>query len=339
MLGGKGAGLAEMTNAGLPVPPGFTIQTEACREYMRQRRRFEGSRPADGRGADQLEELQGQKLGKGENPLLVSVRSGAKFSMPGMMDTILNLGLNDKSVESLAKRSNNPRFAYDSYRRLIQMFGNVVLEIEKHAFDEVFDAKKKQKKAKLDTELDAKALKEVIEEYKKVVKKHAKRDFPQDPHEQLVMARDAVFRSWQNDRAKHYRRINNIDDMLGTAVNVQAMVFGNLGDTSGTGVGFTRNPATGTKEFYGEFLMNAQGEDVVAGSAHSGSDSRTREDHARRLQPAARNHHAPGKALQETCRISSSPSRKASFTCCKRATASAPGWQRCGWPCRWWKKG
>ncbi len=209
--------------------------------------------------------MQGQKLGKGENPLLVSVRSGAKFSMPGMMDTILNLGLNDQSVEALAKRSNNPRFAADSYRRLIQMFGNVVLEIPKHAFDEVFDAKKKQKKAKLDTDLDAKALKEVIEEYKKVVKKHTKHDFPQDPHEQLVMARDAVFRSWQNDRAKHYRRINNIDDMLGTAVNVQAMVFGNLGDTSGTGVGFTRNPATGAKEFYGEFLMNAQGEDVVAG--------------------------------------------------------------------------
>ncbi len=264
-LGGKGAGLAEMTNAGLPVPPGFTIQTEACREYMRN----DGvSKEVDRQMDDalaKLEALQGQKLGGGENPLLVSVRSGAKFSMPGMMDTILNLGLNDKSVQSLAKRSRNPRFAADSYRRLIQMFGNVVLEIPKSAFDEVFDAKKKQKKAKLDTELDAKALNEVIGEYKKVVKKHAKREFPQDPHEQLVMARDAVFRSWQNERAKHYRRINNIDDMLGTAVNVQAMVYGNLGDTSGTGVGFTRNPATGTKEFYGEFLMNAQGEDVVSG--------------------------------------------------------------------------
>jgi pyruvate,orthophosphate dikinase len=264
-LGGKGAGLAEMTNAGLPVPPGFTIQTEACREYMRE---GHVSKEVDRQMEEalaKLETLQGQKLGTGENPLLVSVRSGAKFSMPGMMDTILNLGLNDKSVEALAKRSNNPRFAADSYRRLIQMFGNVVLEIPKAAFDEVFDAKKKQKKTKLDTDLDAKALKEVIEEYKKVVKKHTKRDFPQDPHEQLVMSRDAVFRSWQNDRAKHYRRINNIDDMLGTAVNVQAMVYGNLGDTSGTGVGFTRNPATGAKEFYGEFLMNAQGEDVVSG--------------------------------------------------------------------------
>ena len=264
VLGGKGAGLAEMTNAGLPVPPGFTIQTEACREYMRG-----GLSPDVDKQMDEalakLEALQGQKLGKGDNPLLVSVRSGAKFSMPGMMDTILNLGLNDESVKSLAKKSNNPRFAADSYRRLIQMFGNVVLDIEKHAFDEVFDAKKKQKKAKMDTDLDAKALEEVIAEYKKVVKKHAKRDFPQDPREQLTMARDAVFRSWQNDRAKHYRRINNIDDMLGTAVNVQAMVYGNLGETSGTGVGFTRNPATGTNEFYGEFLLNAQGEDVVSG--------------------------------------------------------------------------
>src|SRR5690242_1300461 len=264
-LGGKGAGLAEMTNAGLPVPPGFTIQTEACREYMRTGKvSTEVARQMED-ALGRLEKLQGQKLGVGDNPLLVSVRSGAKFSMPGMMDTILNLGLNDRSVEALARRANNPRFANDSYRRLIQMFGNVVLDIEKPAFDEVFDAKKKQKKAKLDTDLDAAAPKEVIEEYKKVVKKHAKRDFPQDPHEQLVMARDAVFRSWNNDRAKHYRRINNISDDLGTAVNVQAMVFGNLGESSGTGVGFTRNPATGAKEFYGEFLMNAQGEDVVAG--------------------------------------------------------------------------
>src|SRR5438094_2358745 len=264
-LGGKGAGLAEMTNAGLPVPPGFTIATEAVLVYMRKGGVTQDIDRQMDEALANLEKLQGQKLGKGQNPLLVSVRSGAKFSMPGMMDTILNLGLNDESVEALAKLSNNPRFAYDSYRRLIQMFGNVVLDIEKSEFDEVFDGKKKQRKVKLDTELDAKALKEVIAEYKKVVKKHTKRDFPQDAHEQLTMARDAVFRSWRNDRAKHYRRINNIDDMLGTAVNVQAMVFGNLGETSGTGVGFTRNPAIGTKEFYGEFLMNAQGEDVVAG--------------------------------------------------------------------------
>jgi pyruvate,orthophosphate dikinase len=263
-LGGKGAGLAEMTNAGLPVPPGFTIQTEACREYMRGN--VSGNIDKEMNAAlAQLEALQGQKLGTGDNPLLVSVRSGAKFSMPGMMDTILNLGLNDQSVKALAERTQNPRFAYDSYRRLIQMFGNVVLDIEKSHFEEVFDGKKKQKKAKLDTDLDAAALQEVIAEYKKVVKKYAKIDFPQNAHDQLVMARDAVFRSWQNDRAKHYRRMNNIDDMLGTAVNVQAMVFGNMGDTSGTGVGFTRNPANGSKEFYGEFLLNAQGEDVVSG--------------------------------------------------------------------------
>ncbi len=264
-LGGKGAGLAEMTNAGLPVPPGFTIQTEACREYMRNNAVSKDVDHEMQEALAKLEALQGQKLGKGNNPLLVSVRSGAKFSMPGMMDTILNLGLNDDSVEALAKRTSNLRFAYDSYRRLIQMFGNVVLDIEKSVFDEIFDAKKKQKKTKFDTGLDAKALHEVIVEYKKAVKKHAKRDFPQYASEQLAMARDAVFRSWQNDRAKHYRRINNIDDMLGTAVNVQAMVFGNLGDTSGTGVGFTRNPANGNKEFYGEFLLNAQGEDVVSG--------------------------------------------------------------------------
>src|SRR3954464_15880631 len=201
-LGGKGAGLAEMTNAGLPVPPGFTIQTEACREFMRNGATSAEVEAQAKQALARLEKLQGQKLGNGDNPLLVSVRSGAKFSMPGMMDTILNLGLNDESVQALAKRSNNPRFAYDSYRRLIQMFGSVVLEIPKHDFEEIFDGKKKQKKAKLDTDLDAKALKEVIAEYKKLVKKHTKRDFPQDPHEQLVMARDAVFRSWQNDRAK-----------------------------------------------------------------------------------------------------------------------------------------
>ena len=212
-----------------------------------------------------LEELQGQKLGAGENPLLVSVRSGAKFSMPGMMDTILNLGLNDKAVEALAKRSNNPRFAYDSYRRLIQMFGDVVLDVPKKKFEHIFDGVKAKKKVKFDYELQPDALKKIIAEYKKLVKKETGKDFPQNPLEQLVQARDAVFRSWQNDRAKTYRRINRIDDWLGTAVNVQAMVFGNLGENSGTGVGFTRNPATGEHTFFGEYLMNAQGEDVVSG--------------------------------------------------------------------------
>src|SRR5579872_6574368 len=264
-LGGKGAGLAEMTNAGLPVPPGFTIQTEACREYMRTGKvSTEVARQMED-ALGRLEKLQGQKLGVGENPLLVSVRSGAKFSMPGMMDTILNLGLNDKSVEALAKKSNNPRFAYDSYRRLIQMFGDVVLDIPKNEFEHIFDETKKKYNAKQDTELTPVALKEVIASYKKLVLRHTGAEFPQDPDRQLTMARDAVFRSWNNERARTYRRLNNIDDWLGTAVNVQAMVFGNLNESSGTGVGFTRNPANGEREFYGEFLMNAQGEDVVAG--------------------------------------------------------------------------
>src|SRR5215475_11203505 len=224
-LGGKGAGLAEMTNAGLPVPPGFTIQTTACREYMKTSKVSDLLERQTAAALTRLEELQGQKLGAGENPLLVSVRSGAKFSMPGMMDTILNLGLNDESVQALAKKSGNERFAYDSYRRLIQMYGNVVLDIPKHAFEEVFDGQKHKKGVKLDTDLTAADLKEVIAQYKDVVRKHTGHDFPQKPLEQLAGARDAVFRSWNNDRAKVYRRINNISDDLGTAVNVQAMVF------------------------------------------------------------------------------------------------------------------
>src|SRR6267142_3736335 len=266
LLGGKGAGLAEMTNAGLPVPPGFTISTEVCNIYYEQNRKIPPAIDTEiAANLKKLEKAAGATLGSTENPLLVSVRSGAKFSMPGMMDTILNLGLNDDAVEGLKRRTQNGRFAYDSYRRFIQMFGNVVLEIPKDAFEHEFDGVKKATGAKLDTDLDEKALREVVERYKKVVKARAKRDFPQDPHVQLTMSRDAVFRSWMNARAIEYRRIYDIPDDIGTAVNVQMMVFGNTGDRSGTGVGFTRNPATGAKEFYGEFLINAQGEDVVAG--------------------------------------------------------------------------
>ncbi|MGO8788752.1 MAG: pyruvate, phosphate dikinase [Terriglobia bacterium] len=266
VLGGKGSGLAEMTNAGLPVPPGFTIVTSACRLYFQAGNKT----PADiltqkDEALAKLEALQGQKLGDAKNPLLVSVRSGAKFSMPGMMDTILNLGMNDTVVEVIAEKSGNPRFAYDSYRRFIQMFGNVVMEIPKEKFEHVFDAQKKKKRTKLDTDLTADDLKAVIGDYKKVVRKEAGKDFPQDPQVQLNMSIEAVFRSWYNPRAATYRRMNKISDDLGTAVNVQTMVFGNMGDTSGTGVGFTRNPATGEKVFYGEYLMNAQGEDVVSG--------------------------------------------------------------------------
>jgi pyruvate,orthophosphate dikinase len=266
LLGGKGAGLAEMTNAGLPVPPGFTISTEVCNIYYREK----GKVPAaiDREIDDQLKKLEkaaGARLGSSDNPLLVSVRSGAKFSMPGMMDTILNLGLNDKTVEGLKRRTKNGRFAFDSYRRFIQMFGNVVLEIPKDVFEHEFESVKKEHGARIDTDLDEGALHEVVERYHGVVKKKSGKPFPQDPRAQLTMARDAVFRSWMNPRAIEYRRIYDIPDDIGTAVNVQMMVFGNMGDRSATGVGFTRSPATGAREFYGEFLINAQGEDVVAG--------------------------------------------------------------------------
>ncbi len=266
LLGGKGSGLAEMTNAGLPVPPGFTISTEVCNIYYREKAKIP---PAIDReiaeNVKKLEKAAGATLGSNENPLLVSVRSGAKFSMPGMMDTILNLGLNDAAVEGLKRRTGNGRFAFDSYRRFIQMFGNVVLEISKEAFEHELDAVKQSRHTKLDTDLDEAALRDVVARYKKVVKEKSGKSFPQDPHEQLQMSRDAVFRSWMNARAREYRRIYDIPDHIGTAVNVQMMVFGNTGDRSATGVGFTRSPATGKKEFYGEFLINAQGEDVVAG--------------------------------------------------------------------------
>jgi pyruvate,orthophosphate dikinase len=266
LLGGKGAGLAEMTNAGLPVPAGFTISTPVCTRYSEQGGRMPAAIEADMLAQlRRLETLMGASLGSKENPLLVSVRSGAKFSMPGMMDTILNLGLNDVTVEALKKRTSNGRFACDSYRRFIQMFGSVVLEIPKAAFEHELEAVKKARGVTEDPQLSEADLRDVVERFKKVVRTHARREFPQDPLEQLRLARDAVFRSWQNPRAKEYRRIYAIPDHIGTAVNVQAMVFGNTGDRSGTGVGFTRNPATGEKEFYGEFLINAQGEDVVAG--------------------------------------------------------------------------
>ena len=265
-LGGKGAGLAEMTNASLPVPPGFTISTDVCRIFYDNT----GSLGADiqkqvDEALAKLEATTEQKLGSTERPLLVSVRSGAKFSMPGMMDTILNLGLNDTTVKALATRTGNERFAWDSYRRFIQMYGNVVLQIDKRDFDEVFDHIKEKANAKLDTEVPVASLQELVKEYKALVQKRTKSEFPQDPKQQLQGAINAVFGSWKNPRAIHYRRMNKISEDLGTAVNVQAMVFGNMGNTSGTGVGFTRNPSTGEKEFYGEFLINAQGEDVVAG--------------------------------------------------------------------------
>ena len=266
LLGGKGAGLAEMTNAGLPVPPGFTIATSACRHYFNNGNRLSPTMIQEiARAVVRLEKISGQHLGSTDAPLLVSVRSGAKFSMPGMMDTILNLGLNDQTVDVLSHRSQSPRFAWDCYRRFIQMFGNVVLEIPKEEFDQIFEDAKRSHEARADTDLDVAALRQVVGEYKTLVQRRTEKPFPQNPHKQLGMARDAVFRSWNTARARIYRRMHKIPDDLGTAVNVQLMVFGNLGENSATGVAFTRNPATGDKEFYGEFLLNAQGEDVVAG--------------------------------------------------------------------------
>ena len=266
VLGGKGAGLAEMSRAGVPVPPGFTISTEVCNIFFQN-----GNKVPDDinqqvlTALEKLESRMGKQLGDSSDPLLVSVRSGARFSMPGMMNTILNLGLNDKSVEGLAKRSGNPRFAYDSYRRFIQMFGEVALDIDMAKFDHIFDSAKHKAKVKLDTDLTASDLQAIIFEYKKLVQKETKQPFPQDARDQLVMSRDAVFRSWWNPKAAYYRKMEKIPDEIGTAASVQAMVFGNTGDTSATGVGFTRDPATGERVFYGEFLVNAQGEDVVAG--------------------------------------------------------------------------
>jgi len=266
VLGGKGSGLAEMSRAGVPVPPGFTISTEVCNIYFQNNNSIPKEIDEEiSQALAKLEQQMGKKLGDPANPLLLSVRSGAKFSMPGMMNTILNLGLNDQTVEGLAKNSGNPRFAYDCYRRFIQMFGEVALDIDMQKFDHIFDQRKHHGKVKLDTDLSADDLKAIIEDYKKLVQAETGKPFPEDARMQLAMSRDAVFRSWWGKNATAYRRMEKIPDDLGTAANVQAMVFGNMGDTSGTGVGFTRDPATGEKVFWGEFLMNAQGEDVVAG--------------------------------------------------------------------------
>ncbi len=266
LLGGKGANLAEMTRIGLPVPFGFTVTTEACNKYYEDGRQItQEVIDAIYEKLEELEQVTGKKFGSTENPLLVSVRSGAVISMPGMMDTILNLGLNDDSVEGLAKRTGNRRFAMDSYRRFIQMFGDVVQEISKSKFDKIFDGQKEKRGVKFDVELTAEDLEEVIKGYKALVKEETGKDFPQDPREQLIEAVKAVFRSWMNERAILYRKLNGISGSLGTAVNVQSMVFGNMGDDSGTGVAFTRSPSTGERKIFGEFLVNAQGEDVVAG--------------------------------------------------------------------------
>ncbi|WJV48826.1 pyruvate, phosphate dikinase [Streptomyces flavofungini] len=265
LLGGKGANLAEMTNLGLPVPPGFTITTEACKVYLESGEEPAALRDEVSAHLSALEKAMGKKLGQADDPLLVSVRSGAKFSMPGMMDTVLNIGLSDKSVQGLAKQSGDDRFAWDSYRRLIQMFGKTVLGVDGELFEDALDKAKQAKKVTVDTDLDAAELKKLVTKFKKIVKSEAGRDFPQDAREQMDLAIHAVFDSWNTDRAKLYRRQERIPGDLGTAVNVCSMVFGNLGPDSGTGVAFTRDPASGQQGVYGDYLQNAQGEDVVAG--------------------------------------------------------------------------
>ena len=267
LLGGKGANLAEMTNLGLPIPQGFTVTTEACTEYYNCGKKISKEIEEEiFKAIGELEKIQGKKFGDNEDPLLVSVRSGARASMPGMMDTILNLGLNDEAVEGFAKKTNNPRFAYDSYRRFIQMYSDVVMEVNKSFFEKIIDELKEELGVHYDTELNVDDLKELVKRFKKVYSDHMNgEEFPQDAREQLMGAVKAVFRSWDNPRAIVYRRMNDIPGDWGTAVNVQALVFGNMGDTSGTGVAFTRNPSTGEKGIYGEYLINAQGEDVVAG--------------------------------------------------------------------------
>jgi pyruvate,orthophosphate dikinase len=265
LLGGKGANLAEMTRLGFPVPPGFTITTEACKDYLRTGGFPEGLWDQIVEAVERLEKKTGKQLGKPENPLLVSVRSGAPLSMPGMMDTVLNLGLNDETVRGLVKNTGDERFAYDSYRRFIQMFSDIVLKVDRNIFEKEIARKKEEKGVTQDTELSADDWKELVEKFKQIVKEETGEDFPTDPWEQLRKAVEAVFNSWNNPRAQVYRRINKISDDLGTAVNVQAMVFGNMGNDSATGVAFTRNPSTGEKEIFGEYLVNAQGEDVVAG--------------------------------------------------------------------------
>ena len=266
LLGGKGANLAEMAKLGLPVPPGFTITTSACNAYYDGGKQWPGGLNEQVETAlSKLEGVTGKAFGDPKNPLLVSVRSGARASMPGMMDTVLNLGLNDETAEGLAELSGDRRFAYDSYRRFIQMYSDVVLGVDHHVFEEILERYKEERDYFLDTELVAKDWRVVIDEYKAAVKEALGRPFPQDPKEQLWGAIGAVFGSWRNDRAETYRRLHNIPESWGTAVNVQAMVFGNMGDTSATGVAFTRDPSTGENAYYGEFLINAQGEDVVAG--------------------------------------------------------------------------
>jgi pyruvate,orthophosphate dikinase len=318
LLGGKGANLAEMTKIGLPVPFGFTVTTEACKKYYADDKQIDQAVVEEIKvKLAELENVMGKKFGDPNDPLLVSVRSGAPISMPGMMDTILNLGLNDETVVALAKLTDNERFAYDSYRRFIQMFGDVVLEVPMKEFNVIFDGQKAKVGAEYDVDLSTEDLKIIIVGYKKLVKDTLGRDFPQDPQEQLMEAVTAVFRSWGNDRAILYRKLNDISESLGTAVNVQSMVFGNKGNDSGTGVAFTRSPVNGEKKIYGEFLVNAQGEDVVAGIR----TPKPIQEMAESFPEAYKNFEHIADVLEsiiQICRTWSSLLKTASSSCCRQ---------------------
>lgn len=324
LLGGKGANLAEMTNAGMPVPKGFTVTTEACTQYYEDGRKINDEIQAEIlEKLAVLEEQNGKKFGDPENPLLVSVRSGARASMPGMMDTILNLGINDTVAEGLVKLTGNPRFVYDSYRRFIQMFSDVVMEPPKKNFEVIIDLVKENRGVQLDSELLTEDMMLLVERFKAYYKEKMGEDFPQDPKVQLMESVKAVFRSWDNPRAQVYRAMNDIPADWGTAVNVQTMVFGNWGDDSGTGVAFTRNPTTGEKELYGDFLMNAQGEDVVAGIRRTSDISELKRSTPPCMTSLWRS--PPGwRTTTGICRTWSSPSSGASCICSRPGTASAP---------------
>ena len=324
LLGGKGAGLAEMTKAGLPTPPGFTITTAACNDYFDA-----GERLPDGLWDDVLEAVKeverraGKGFGDASNPLLVSVRSGAKFSMPGMMDTVLNLGLNEDTLHGLIGLTGNERFGWDAYRRFIQMFGRIVMDVDGGRFDHALDAKKEERGAKQDTDLSAADLREPRETFKGIVREDTGREFPSDPYEQLDLAIKAVFASWFGQRARDYRKFNKIADDLGTAVNVVTMVFGNMGDDSGTGVAFTRDPNTGENVLFGEYLTNAQGEDVVAGIRTAPKISQMATT-CRPSTTSSSGSASSSRTTTATSRTSSSRSRRAASTCSRRGPRSGP---------------
>ena len=332
LLGGKGIGLAEMTQLGVPVPAGFTITTDACRAYMREGGLPDGLEDEMTRHIEQLEAKAGKRFGDTDEPLLVSVRSGAAVSMPGMMDTILNLGLNDDAVEGLARSTGNARFAHDSYRRLIQMYGEVVDGVDGHRFEQALADLKRARGVQQDVDLSADDLAELIETFKGIYQHETGHDFPQAAREQLTRAVVAVFQSWQNPRAQVYRRTYSIPDDIGTAVNVVQMVFGNKGDRSATGVCFTRDPSTGESGLYGEYLVNAQGEDVVAGIRTPQPIEEMRAAPARGVRPAASTRCTGSSSTTATCRTSSSRSRTGRSTSCRRARRSAPPLPRCAPP-------